>query len=70
VPHKSRYSSNHLFLRKILVSVTGSGFCYYTTDITPQEASIMVEFLNLEKKIFKGRKDLGTKGRKILKWVL
>jgi hypothetical protein len=30
----------------------------------------MVEFVNLGKKIFKGRKDLSTKGRKILKWIL
>jgi len=70
VPHKSRYSSNHLFLRKILGSVKGSEFCHYMTDMAPQEASIMVDFLSLEKKIFKGKEDLRTKGRIILKWVL
>ena len=67
VPHKSRYSSNHLFLRKILGSVKGSEFCHYMTDMAPQEASIMVDFLSLEKKIFKGKEDLRTKGRIILK---
>jgi hypothetical protein len=40
------------------------------TYIAPQEASIMVDFLSIEKKIFKGKEDLGTKRRIILKWVL
>lgn len=45
----------------------GSEFCHYMTDMAPQEASIMVDFLSLEKKIFKGKEDLRTKGRIILK---
>jgi hypothetical protein len=40
------------------------------TDRAPQEASIMVDFVSLEKKIFKGKEDLGTGGMIILKWVL
>jgi hypothetical protein len=32
--------------------------------------NIMVDFVSLEKNIFKGREDLGTEGRIILKWVL
>jgi hypothetical protein len=40
------------------------------TYIAHQETSIMVDFLSSEKKIFKGKEDLGTKRRIILKWVL
>jgi hypothetical protein len=40
------------------------------THRAPQEASIMVDFVSLENKIFKGREDQGTEGRIILKWVL
>ena len=52
MPHKSRHSHNHLFLRKILGFVKGSEFCHHMTNIAPQEPSIVVDFLSLEKKIF------------------
>jgi hypothetical protein len=39
------------------------------TERALQETSIMVDFVIVEKMMFKGREGLGIEGRIILKWV-